>query len=212
MQRALDQEAKPQLHHLMECYRMMWRRRFDTARAGFLQLPPKTQLAPKLQSTSYSASDGLLYCAIGLEDWPAVINSCQAILQSGRDNIWARTYLALALQMSGRKTEARKMSEEILKRGLERLERPAQPDIPWDVPLYVAWAHRLIGRKDDAYHYLDQYLTNRTLLHMPLGLDNPILDVFNNDPEFDTILVDLKQKLEIARRSIREQEATSGHA
>jgi hypothetical protein len=191
---------------------MMWRRRFDTARAGFLQLPPKTQLAPKLQSTSYSASDGLLYCAIGLEDWPAVINSCQAILQSGRDNIWARTYLALALQMSGRKTEARKMSEEILKRGLERLERPAQPDIPWDVPLYVAWAHRLIGRKDDAYHYLDQYLTNRTLLHMPLGLDNPILDVFNNDPEFDTILVDLKQKLEIARRSIREQEATSGHA
>jgi len=197
MQRALDQEAKPQLHHLMECYRMMWRRRFDTARAGFLQLPPKTQLAPKLQSTSYSASDGLLYCAIGLEDWPAVIDSCKAILQGGRDNIWARTYLALALQMSGRQAEAREMSEEILKRGLERLERPAQPDIPWDVPLYVAWAHRLIGRKDDAYHYLDQYLTNRTLLHMPLGLDNPILDVFNNDPEFDTILVDLKQNLRL---------------
>jgi len=33
MQRALDQEASPQLHHLMECYRMMWRGRFTDASA-----------------------------------------------------------------------------------------------------------------------------------------------------------------------------------
>ena len=35
LQRALDQETSPQLHHLMECYRLMWRRRFAGARAGF---------------------------------------------------------------------------------------------------------------------------------------------------------------------------------
>jgi hypothetical protein len=34
------------------------------------------------------------------------------------ENLWARTYLALALQMAGRQTEARETGEEVLKRGL----------------------------------------------------------------------------------------------
>jgi hypothetical protein len=111
--------------------------------------------------------------------------------------------------MAGRQAEAREIGEEVLRRGLERLERPAQPDIPWDVPLYVAWACRFVGRRHDAYRYLDQYLTHLTLLHLPFGLDNPILDVFENDPPFKKILTDLKQKLEVSRRSIRDQEAAS---
>jgi hypothetical protein len=196
----------------MECYHAMWRHRFIDARAGFMQLPPETHLAPRLQSTAYSVSDGLLYCAIGLEDWPAVVNTCNAHLEKDGENFWARTYLAFGLRTVGRPTEARKISEEVLKRGLERLERPAQPDIPWDVPLYVAWAYRFVGRQHEAYHYLDRYLTHRTLLHLPLGIENPILEGFKNDPEFQTILADLKQKLEVARRSIREHEtaATQG--
>ena len=212
MQRALDQETSPQLHHLMECYRMMWRKRFTDARAGFMQLPPETHLAPRLQSTTYSVSDGLLYCAVGLEDWPAVIETCNGHLQADRESLRARTYLALGLQMAGRQAEARETGEEVLRRGLERLERPAQPDIPWDVPLYVAWACRFVGRRHDAYRYLDQYLTHLTLLHLPFGLDNPILDVFENDPAFKKILTDLKQKLEVSRRSIRDQEAASAQS
>jgi serine/threonine protein kinase len=206
---ALDQETSPQLHHLMECYHAMWRHKFIDARAGFMQLPAETHLAPRLQSTTYSVSDGLLCCAIGLEDWPAVIVTCNVHLENDRENFWARTYLALALQTVGRPTEARRISEEVLKRGLARLERPAQPDIPWDVPLYVAWAYRFAGRRHEAYRYLDQYLAHRTLLHLPLGLDNPILDGFKNDPEFNAILADLKQKLDVARRAIREHEARS---
>jgi len=211
MHRALDQETSPQLHQLMECYRLVWRGRFLAAHAGFMQLPPETRLAPRLQSTAYSVSDGLLYCAIGLEDWPAVIDACQARLENDGENLWARTYLALGLQRAGRLPEAQQVSEEVLKRGLERLERPAQPDVPWDVPLCVAWACRSIGRQHEAYHHLDRYLVHRTLLHLPLGLDNPLLGVFENDPEFKTILADLKQKLGVARRLIREFEAASSH-
>jgi serine/threonine protein kinase len=209
MHRALALETSPQLYHLMECYHAMWRRRFIDARAGFMQLPPETHLAPRLQSATYSVSDGLLYCTIGLEDWPAVVNTCNAHLESDRENFWARTYLAFALQMVGRSTEARQKSEEVLKRGLERLGRPAQPDIPWDVPLHVAWAYRFVGQQQEAYRYLNQYLAHRTFLQLPLGLDNPILDGFKNDPEFNTILVDLKQKLEIARQAIRECEGAA---
>ncbi|MBV9488513.1 MAG: protein kinase [Verrucomicrobia bacterium] len=209
MRRALDQEASPQLHHLMECYRMVWRRRFVAARAGFMQLPPRTHLAPRLQSTAYSVPDGLLYCAIGLEDWPAVTQACQDRLENDPENLWARTYLALGLQSLGRQTEAQENSEVLLNRALERLERPAQPDIPWDAHLSVAWACRFAGRQPEAYHHLGQYLTQRTLLHLPLGLDNPVLRVFENDPEFTTVLADLKEKLEISERVIREFEAAS---
>ena len=41
------------------------------------------------------------------------------------------------------------------------------------------------------------------------GLDNPMLEVFKIDPEFKSILADMNQKFEIARRSIREHEAAS---
>lgn len=177
-----------------------------------MQLPPETRLAPRLQSTIYSVTDGLLYCAVGLEDWPLVINTCNAQLENDRERLWARTYLALGLQRVGRGGAARETSEEVLRRGLERLERPAQPDIPWDVPLYVAWACRFVGRQPEAYRYLGQYLDHRTLLHLPLGLENPILDVFKNDPEFNTVMADLEQKLEIARRSIREHEAAAAQS
>jgi tetratricopeptide (TPR) repeat protein len=209
LRRALDQETSPQLYHLMECYHAMWRRQFLDARIGFMQLPPETHLAPRLQSTNYSVSDGLLYCAIGLADWPEVVRTCDAHLERDHENFWARIYLALGMQALGRPTEAQQISEEVLKRGLERLERPAQPDIPWDVPLYVAWANRVAGQQQEAYRYLDRFLAHRTLLHLPLGLDNPILDGFKNDPEFKAILADLKQKLEVTRRSIQEHKAGS---
>jgi Tfp pilus assembly protein PilF len=209
LQRALDQETSPQLHHLMECYQLMWRRQFAGARAGFSKLPPETHLAPRLEGVVYSVSDGLLYCAVGLRDWLAVVDICKAHLDSNRENHWARVYLALALQGAGRQTESRQIGEEVLKRGLERLERPAQPDIPWDLHLYVAWAYRSLGRRDDAYRHLREFLAHRTLLHMSLGVDNPILDLFKNDSEFNSILADLKQKLEGARQAIRENEAAS---
>jgi serine/threonine protein kinase len=209
LQRALDQETSPQLHHLMECYRLMWRRRFVGARAGFSELPSETHLAPRLEGVVYSVSHGLLYCAIGLKDWAAVIDTCKARLENDPENFWARVYLALGLQATGRQTEARQMAEEVLRRGLERLERPAQPDIPWDVHLYLAWAYRSLGRRDEAYLHLREYLAHRTLLHLAFGLENPILDVFKNDSEFNTLLDDLRQEFEVARQYIREYETAS---
>jgi serine/threonine protein kinase len=209
LQRALDRETSPQLHHLMECYRLMWRRRFASARAGFSELPSETHLASRMESVVYSVSHGLLYCAIGLRDWPAVIDICKARLDSNRENYPAGVYLALGLQAADRTTEARQMVEEVLRRGLERLERPAQPDIPWDVHLYLAWAYRSLGQQDKAYLHLREYLGHRTLLHLAFGLENPILRVFKNDSEFNRILADLNQKLEVARQAIREHETAS---
>jgi len=203
MQEALEKEANPQRHQMMECYRMMWRRKFAAARAGFAQLPTE------LKDYNYSVSDGLFFSAIGAGDWTTVIQFCNASIVKKPDRIWARTYLGIGLQMSGRQTEARQAGAQVLERGLERLERPAQCSAPWDVPLYVAWAYRFLDDKSKGYCHLEKYLAHRTLLEIPLGLRNPILDVFKNDPEYHTILADINQKFELARRSIREHEAAS---
>lgn len=203
MQEALEKEANPQRHQMMECYRMLWRRKFTAARAGFARLPLE------LKDYNYSVSDGLFFCAIGAGDWTTVIQYCDAHILKEPDQIWARTYLGIALQMSGRDTEAREAAVQVLGCGLERLERPAQSDAPWDVPLYVAWACRLLDDKSAAYRHLESYLAHRTLLEIPFGLRNPLLDVFKSDPEFNAILADIYQKFEVARRSIRQHDADS---
>jgi len=43
-------------------------------------------------------------------------------------------------------------------------------------------------------------------LHVPLGLENPIFEVFRSDVEFDALRADLDEKFEIVRSLIRENE------
>jgi hypothetical protein len=108
--------------------------------------------------------------------------------------------------MSGRQIDARQMAAEIIRRGLERLERPAAHDIPWEVQLYIAWAYRLLNDKNEAYRYLNEYLAQRSFLHVPLGLENPIFEIFRGDVHFDALAADLDEKFEIVRRLILENE------
>jgi serine/threonine protein kinase len=206
MQEALDREANPQRHQIMECFRMLWRGKFGAAQAGFAQLPRE------LKDYNYSVYEGLFFCAIGTGDWLTVIQYCERHIEKDPDNIWARTYRGIALQMLGREAEAREVAVQVLERGLERLERPAQPEAPWDAPLYVAWAYRLLGENSVAYGNLEKFLAQRSLLEIPLGLGNPILNIFKNDTEFNQILADINQRFEIARKSIREHEASAGRA
>ena len=200
MQQALQRETNPQRHRMMECYRTMWRRKYSSARAGFALLPRD------LKGYDYSVSEGMLYSTIGIKDWASVEELCRNQLEEHQEKIWPRTYLALAWEMCGRQSDAQRMAEEIVRCGLERLERPAAHDIPWEVQLYVAWAYRLLNDKNEAYRHLNEYLAQRSFLHVPLGLENPIFEVFRSDVEFDALTTDLEQKFEIVRRLIRENE------
>ena len=179
---------------------MMWRRKYSSAMAGFALLPPD------LKGYDYSVSEGMLYSTIGIKDWASVEEWCRNHLRENPEKIWPRTYLALAWEMSGRQSDARRMAEEIVRCGLQRLERPAAHDIPWEVQLYVAWAYRLLNDKNEAYRHLNEYLAQRSFLHVPLGLENPIFEIFRPDGEFDALKADLHEKFEIVRRLIRENE------
>ncbi len=111
------------------------------------------------------------------------------------------------MRESGRQTEARELAREIVQAGAARLERPGQPDVPWDIPICVAWGYRCLKNSVEAYRYLQRYLANRTLLHLPLGLKDPMLHVFRDDMEFQTILAQMDAKFDVVRRAIRESEA-----
>ena len=200
MQQALQRETNPGRHRMMECYRMMWRRKYSSARAGFALLPPE------LKGYDYSVSEGILYSMVGMKDWPGILDWCQNHLAANPEKIWPRVYLALAWKMSDHSGEAEQMAQEIVKRGLERLERPAAHDIPWEVELFIAWADRLLNAKEEAYSHLKRYLARRTFLHVPLGLENPIFDIFRPDSEFAACVADLNEKFELVREAIRKNE------
>ncbi len=199
IEQALERESNPQRHHMMECYGAMWRGQFDVAAAGFAQLPFD------LKNYDYSVQDGLFFCAIGTQNWAAVIRYCNGPLRP--ENVWTKTYLAIALNESGRQARARELAKEIVQAGSQRLERPGQPDVPWDIPICVAWGYRCLENNPNAYRYLRRYLANRTLLHLPLGLKDPILHVFGDDSEFQEILAQMDAKFDVVRRAIREGEA-----
>jgi tetratricopeptide (TPR) repeat protein len=196
IQQALDRETNPQRHHMMECYRAMWRGQYEAASAGFAQLPPD------LKNYDFSVIDGRLACAIGTRDWARVIEHCYEQLQAVPHDIWSRTYLAIAMDATGRQAQAKELAEEIVRRGLERLDQPGQPEVPWDVPLCVAWAKRYLDEKAEGHRYLQRHLSHRTLLHLPLGVENPILNVFRDDSEFAAITADMDAKFDFVREAI----------
>ena len=107
--------------------------------------------------------------------------------------------------MADRQTEAQQIAEHVAKRGLDRLKQPAEPDVPLEVPLYIACAYRLLNRKGEAYDFLAKYLADSSFLDLCFGIDDPILDPFKADPEFKPIQVrNLNNRIEIARPTILE--------
>jgi tetratricopeptide (TPR) repeat protein len=204
MQLALEKDTNPHRHRVRELAGMMFRRDFAAVLAAFAQLPPELQVYD-----SYTF-EYFLTCTMRVGEWPTVIRSMNSYLKENPKAIWPKIYLAIALQMSDRQAEAREIAEQVAERGLDRLKQPAEPDVPLEVPLYIACAYRLLNRKDEAYHFLAKYLANSSFLDLCFGVDDPILDPFKADPEFTPIQVNLNNKIEIALPAIHEQEAVFG--
>jgi len=201
MQMAFEKDTNPQRHRVRELARMMFRQEFAAVRVAFAQLPPE------LQGYDSYTFEYFLTSTMRVGDWPTVIRSMKSYLKESPKAIWPRIYLAIALQMADRQTEAQKTAEQVAKRGLDRLKQPAEPDVPLEVPLYIACAYRLLNRKGEAYDFLAKYLADSSFLDLCFGLDDPILDPFKADPEFKPIQVNLNNRIEIARPAIHEAEA-----
>jgi tetratricopeptide (TPR) repeat protein len=170
---------------------------YGTALTGLQRLPPD------LKAHYTTAADLVLFCTMQLGDWLTVIQTVDAKLKADRRNPTALLRLALALHESGQETEARQIAEEVV--GLAQQKLPTSKSARW-MRFDLAVGLRLLNRYEEAYRYLRELLANGGFPDPVLGPNDPGLNVFKADGEFQRILADLNQQNEAKRARVHEIE------
>jgi serine/threonine protein kinase/Tfp pilus assembly protein PilF len=197
MQRAINLEADPQKHRLLECERMVYQGDYAAALPGLRQLPPD------LKTHYTTAADLGVFCSMQVGDWNAVMRVCANKLNLENDNPTALVRLALAQHGSGQDAEARTTSERAVASAEQKLPTAKSPR--W-MRFDLAVGYRLQNRLDDAYRHLNDLLANGGFPDPVLGPKDPGLDPFKPDNEFQRIRADLNRQNETTRRRILEIE------
>jgi eukaryotic-like serine/threonine-protein kinase len=201
MQRAIDLESDPQRRRLMECERLVYRGDYARALAGLQQLPPD------LKTHYTTAADLALFCVMQVGDWLAVIQSVEGKLKADSENPTALLRLALALHESGQEAEARRTAERVVTLAQQKLPTAKSPR--W-MRFDLAVGFRLLNRDKDAYQQLRDLLANGGFPDPVLGPNDPGLNLFKSDSEFQGIQVDLERQKEAKRARILEIEKSLG--
>jgi serine/threonine protein kinase/tetratricopeptide (TPR) repeat protein len=200
VQRALDLEADPERHHMMESERMIFRRDFTGALIGLRDLPPE------LFAYGHTVLELVIACSVRVGDWPTAVRLASARLAQGSGN-WsfdtlALSYLALSAYSAGLETEARERAERLVASARENL---VGVETSWWGHYYLAVGFRFLDRKDEAYQHL-RTVFPIVLTGLPLIGDDPTLEVFKRDVEFQHMMSDAEKKNEKTRTQIREIE------
>ena len=77
----------------------------------------------------------------------------------------------------------------------------------WEA-FYLAEGKRLLGQKDEAYN-LFRSVFSPVIRHLPLMDQDPLLDVFREDPQFRRLSAELR--FEIERTKVRIQQLEKSH-
>jgi eukaryotic-like serine/threonine-protein kinase len=197
MQRAISMEPDPQKRRLMECERMVYRKDYGAALAGLHGLPPD------LKTHYTTAPDLVLFCSMQSGDWLSVIQTAEAKLRADSENPTALLRLALALHESGQEAEARRTAEQAVAFAQQKL--PAAKAARW-MRFDLAVGFRLLNRYEEAYRYLREMLANGGFPDPVLGPDDPGLNLFKADSEFQGILAELNRQDQAKRARILEIE------
>jgi serine/threonine protein kinase/tetratricopeptide (TPR) repeat protein len=199
MQRAVDLEADAGRHQMMECERMIFRRDFAGALNGLRNLPLE------LFSYDHTVLELVVACSARVGDWPKVQRLANARLAQGSGN-WsfdklALSYLALSAHSAGRETEAREMAQRLVASAQESL---VGAENFWG-HYYLAVGNRFLDQKEKAYEHL-RTVFPRVVTALPLLGDDPTLEVFERDAEFQNMMSDIDKKNEKTRTRILEIE------
>ena len=200
MQRALDLEADPKRHRMIECERMIFRGDYSGALIGLRDLPLD------LRSYNHTVLELTVACSMRVGDWPTVVRLASVRLEQGSGNwlwdSWALSYLGLAARHEGHESEAREKGDRLLASVREALAG-AEPHT-WD-RYYLALGNRLLDRKEEAYEHL-RIIFPRILRNLPLMRDDPTINVFVSDNEFQGMMSAAEKKAEATRRRIEDIE------
>lgn len=108
------------------------------------------------------------------------ISACKKAIAVSQDSLELKAELARALALAGQKKEAQKILDDLLKRAEKE----------YVVAYEIAMIYDGLGRKDDAFQWLQKAIEERSYQVSSLAVD-PRLDSFRSDPRFRMLLAKL---------------------
>jgi TolB-like protein len=203
MGRAIKVETDPERRAVLKCERLIFRREWQNAITAMKGLP--------LEVSAYDRSvfELMLACSARSGDWDSVVRIASSKLgDSSRVSNWraySLLYLAIAARATGRDAEMKDHARQL---GLFVQEKGSDQDVShWEI-FYLAASERFLGQKEQAYNHFAP-IFSAVLRHLPLMSQDPALDIFRNDPEFQDLTTELESEREKTRLQIRKSENTT---
>jgi serine/threonine protein kinase/Tfp pilus assembly protein PilF len=197
MQRAINVETSPQARLLMTCELSVLRGDYAAAKPGLEQLPPG------YYGNIFSASGLLIDCLSHLNDWASQLQMLIGLkksgdTQKGRNPATLLMSEAIALNGLGREAEATETVERcegMASRNLV-LKKYDEHFNNW----ILAFCARFLGRKEEAYRYVNESFRNGDVSFLGWLPDTPSIWIFKPDAEFQAILAE-RNKENVRKRT-----------
>jgi eukaryotic-like serine/threonine-protein kinase len=197
MQRAISLEADPLRRRLMDCERLVYSKDYAAALGGLQGLPPD------LKTHYTTAADLVLFCSMQVGDWRLVTQTVETKLKADKENPTLLLRLALALHNSGQESEARRTAEQVVAFAQQKLPSAKSPR--W-MRFDLAVGLRLLNRSEEAYRYLREMIAKGGYPDPVLGANDPGVNVFRADSEFQGILAETNRQNDSKRTRILDLE------
>jgi|GEM_PF-1998205 serine/threonine protein kinase/tetratricopeptide (TPR) repeat protein len=200
MDAALNVEGDSQRRSVMQCEQLIYRRDLQHAVSNLRKLPSN------LKAYNHPVVELLVAASAKLRDWETVDTIAQSKLAVEGDvwnqKMWALAYLALSAKSNGRPSEVREHSQDLVTYIQDKFAgRTIQG---WEA-FYLAFGERLLGSKDLAYQQLRKVFSP-VMRHLPLMEEDPLVSIFQGDPEYQDLLAQLQKELEKTTATIRQTE------
>jgi serine/threonine protein kinase len=200
MDRAIKVENDPERRAVLKSERLVFRRDWRNAIAAVKGLP--------LELSAYDQPlfQLLLACGARSGDWDSVVRIANSNLTTNSPNweAYSLLYRTIAAREAGRDAEMRDYAQQLV--SFVREKRPEQDISHWEI-FYLAAAERFLSQKEQAYNRFAP-IFSAVLRHLPLMSQDPVLDIFRSDPEFQDLTAKLESERERTRAQIRKSENT----
>jgi eukaryotic-like serine/threonine-protein kinase len=198
MGRAIEVETDDARRKVLQCERLVFRQEWREALTAMKGLPLE------IAAYDHSVFELLLACTARSGDWDSVVRIASSRLNDSA-SYWSSKmdgllYLAAADRAAGRDAETRDRAQQLVSFVQEKARGQDTGD--WET-FYLAAAERLLGQKEQAYNHLAP-IFSRILRNLPLMSQDPALDIFRNDPEFQNLTAKLENEVQKTRAEIRK--------
>jgi Tfp pilus assembly protein PilF len=202
MARAIKVETDEERRAVLQCERLIFRGEWQNAIAAIKGVPLE------VAAYDHSVFELLLACSARAGDWGSVGRIANSKLgDASRVSNWraySLLYLAIAAREAGQDAKMKNYAQQL--GSLVQEKGPEQDIQHWEI-FNLAASERFLGQKEQAYNRFAPVFS-AVLRHLPLMSQDPALDIFRDDPEFQDLTGKLESERKKTRAQIRKSENT----